>query len=303
MRTIKVKGTILKIDLSKAFDRVSWSYIMLLLTHLEFEVPFIKWIMDYISSVSFTVLINGATSPFFTCEKGIHQGCPLSPLLFLLVAEGLSRAIENVVSSGYFHGIQLTTRLRITHLLFVDAILIFCSGRRRHAKVLSNILSLFHSTTGMQINIQKYTLSFSEMESEDEEIYRRLFPYTFQEFSEGLKYLGFNLKPNNYLKKDWKWLISKLEKRLSGWSFRWLSRERRLNLNKEVLEATSFYWMSLSWIPKETLENIRKVCSHFIWSGTRDKITQPWEKRDHLAWPKALGGWGLKKYFCFPRLW
>jgi hypothetical protein len=94
LKTKKAKGTILKIELSKAFDRVNWSYIMLLLTHLGFEVPFIKWLMACICSVSFIVLINGAASPFFTSEKGLRQGCTLSPLLFLLVAEGLSRAIE-----------------------------------------------------------------------------------------------------------------------------------------------------------------------------------------------------------------
>jgi hypothetical protein len=123
----------------------------------------------------------------------------------------------------------------------VDDILIFCSGRRRDAEVLANILSLFCSTTSMQINIQKSTLSFSEMEREEEEIYQSLFHFTFQDFSEGLKYLGFHLNPNNYLKKDWKWLISKLDKRLYGWSFKWLSKVGRLTLTKEILEAIPVY--------------------------------------------------------------
>jgi hypothetical protein len=119
--------------------------------------------MACITSVSFAVLINGATSPFFTFEKGLRQGFPLSPLLFLLVAEGLSRAIENAVRSGDFNGIHLTAGLRITHLLFVDDILIFYNGQRRDTKVLENILSLFRSATCMQINFQKSTLSFSEI--------------------------------------------------------------------------------------------------------------------------------------------
>jgi hypothetical protein len=123
----------------------------------------------------------------------------------------------------------------------------------------------------MQINIQKSTLSFTELGREEEELYKRLFPFTPLDFSAGLKYLGFQLKPNNYLKKDWKWLISKLEKRLSGWSFRWLSRAGRLTLTKEVLEAIPVYWMSLAWIPKGILEKIRKICSRFIWSGSRRK--------------------------------
>jgi hypothetical protein len=64
----------------------------------------------------------------------------------------------------------------------------------------------------MQINFQKSTLSFSEMEREEEEIYQMLFPFTIHDFSEGLKYLGFHLKPNNYLKEDWKWFFQKWKK-------------------------------------------------------------------------------------------
>jgi hypothetical protein len=68
--------------------------------------------------------------------------------------------------------------------------------------VLSKIISLFQSTTGMQINIQKSALSFSELEMEEEYLYKRLFPFMPQDFTAGLKYLGFHIKPNNYLKND-----------------------------------------------------------------------------------------------------
>jgi hypothetical protein len=108
LKTTRSKGAILKIDLSKAFDRVNWAYIRLLLTHLGFQVPFIKWVMACISSVSFAVLINGAASPFFKSERGLRQGCPLSPLLFLLVAEGLSKALDAAARSGTFQGISVT---------------------------------------------------------------------------------------------------------------------------------------------------------------------------------------------------
>jgi len=127
--------------------------------------------MASITSVSFAILINGVASPFFTSKKGLCQGCPLSPLLFLLVAQGLSRAIENAVRVGDFQGKHLTISMKITHLLFVDDVLIFCSGQRWDAEVLAKILSLFRSATGMQINFQKSALPFSEMEREEEEIY------------------------------------------------------------------------------------------------------------------------------------
>ena len=88
-----IKGLILKIDLSKAFDKVSWLYIKIILIHLGFPPTFIRWIMCCITYVSFSVLINGSASHFFHAERGLRQGCPLSPLLFMLVMEGLSRLI------------------------------------------------------------------------------------------------------------------------------------------------------------------------------------------------------------------
>jgi len=87
-------------------------------------------------------------------------------------------AIANAVRTGDFQGIQITVGLRITHLLFVDDVLISYIGWVQDVEVLAKILSLFRLTTGMQINIQKSTLSFLDMEREEEDNYRRLFPFT-----------------------------------------------------------------------------------------------------------------------------
>jgi hypothetical protein len=111
MKTKKIKGEVLKIDLSKAYDRVNWLYIRLLLTHLGFEVDFIRWVMCCISTASFVILINGSASPFFRAERGLCQGCPLSPLLFLLVAEGLSRDLETTKINKELCGISITPNI------------------------------------------------------------------------------------------------------------------------------------------------------------------------------------------------
>jgi hypothetical protein len=117
--------------------------------------------MACISSVTFVVLINGATSPFFSSGRGLRQGCPLSPLLFLLllVAEGLSRALISAINMADFQGIKTSPDLIITHLLFVDDVLILSSGRTRDVETLAAILQLFQDATGMIINSQKSTLS------------------------------------------------------------------------------------------------------------------------------------------------
>jgi len=133
IKTKKIKGAVLKTDLSKAYDWFNWLYLRLLLTHLGFEVGFIRWVMSCITSTSFTMLINESTSPFFKAERGLQQGCTLSPLLFLLVAEGLSRSLKTTSMNRDFCGITLTLNIRITHLLFVNNVLIFCNGSRRDA--------------------------------------------------------------------------------------------------------------------------------------------------------------------------
>jgi hypothetical protein len=76
MKTKKLKGVVMKIDLSKVYDRVSWIYIHMLLTHVGFEVPFINWVMSCISSTSFVVLINGSAPLSFQAGRGLRQGCP-----------------------------------------------------------------------------------------------------------------------------------------------------------------------------------------------------------------------------------
>jgi hypothetical protein len=76
----KLKAVVIKIDLSKAFDRVNWLYIRMLLIHLGFRLVFVNWIMACLNSVSFSILLNGSATAFFQAERGIRQGCPLSPL-------------------------------------------------------------------------------------------------------------------------------------------------------------------------------------------------------------------------------
>ena len=170
--------------------------------------------MSCVTTVFFSILINGAASPFFHAERGLRQGCPLSPLLFLLVAEGLSHLLLEAHRGGNLNGIDISQHQQITHLLFVDDVLIFCSGTVHDLNTIVEILALFSSATGMEINERKSTLTTHRLDVAEVGHATHCFPFIRATLEYGLKYLGFSLKPNNYLKKDWVWLIEKLEKRL-----------------------------------------------------------------------------------------
>ena len=124
IKSKNLKATILKIDLAKAFDRVNWSYLHFILIQTGFPPTFINWIMGCICHASFGILINGTASDFFHAGRGLRQGCPLPPLLFVFVMEGLSTLIKKDKTDGDIHGLHINDLLHLTRLLFIDDVLI-----------------------------------------------------------------------------------------------------------------------------------------------------------------------------------
>eukprot|EP01018_Ginkgo_biloba_P034237 Gb_24170 [translate_table: standard] len=185
IKTKRVQAMVVKLDLSKAYDRTSWLYLRLMLIHLVFHVHFVNWVMDCLTSVSFSVLINGSASPFFRPGRGLRQGCPISPLLFLIGVEGFNRAPLEAKRSGAIKGIKVGSSLCLTHLLFVDDILLFCDGSRRDALKLREVLDLYCSATGMLVNIGKSTVSFMGISEDDIRSYTQLFPFKLTELDRG----------------------------------------------------------------------------------------------------------------------
>eukprot|EP00253_Pinus_taeda_P015594 PITA_15594 len=250
--------------------------------------------MGCITNVSYAILINGAATPFFKGQRGLRQGCPLSPLLFLLVAEGLSQLILKARREGKVRGIEVAVNLSISHLLFVDDILVFTNGTPNEIAELSSIFELFMKATGMLINSRKSQLIVEGLNRQDRAQILAHFPFELSIMQSPFKYLGFWLKPNAYKKEDWNWLTAKLETRISHWSYKWLSRAGRLTLIKSVLLAIPVYWAALTWVPKGTLEKIRRICSRFLWVGSKENVVLPWVAWEKVARPKDWGGWGIK---------
>lgn len=150
-----LKSTVLKLNLSKEYDKVDWSFLRLVLTQTGLKNPSVNWIMGCLQSSSFVVLINGSPSRFFKASRGLHHGCPMSPFLFLIVAEALSRLMKEAISHGQLRGIKVLESKTITHLLFVDDVLCSVYGSPSNVTSHKIILDLCCRATRMAINLEK----------------------------------------------------------------------------------------------------------------------------------------------------
>ena len=188
--------------------------------------------MGCLSSTNFALLVNGSPSSFFTASRGLRQGCPLSPLLFILVIEGLSLLIKDAQSNGKIRGIRISPHLSFTHLLFVDDVIIFGVGTFEEWISFKVILDTFCDASGMRINLDKSCFLYNNVNEGILNSISRTLSVNFEHITKGFKYLGFFIKPLNYRVKDWQWLIKNFERRIQSWTFRLLSLGGRLVLIK-----------------------------------------------------------------------
>jgi hypothetical protein len=127
-RTRGSKGELaLKIDISKAYDKVDWGFLRGMLLRLGFSQKWVQWMMMCVSTVNYSVLMNfDKVGPIYL-GRGLRQGYPLSPYLFILAIEGLSALIKKSIGRGEIHGIKICRGAPlVSHLLFADDRFLFC---------------------------------------------------------------------------------------------------------------------------------------------------------------------------------
>lgn len=120
---------IMKVDLSKAYDSCRWDFVEAVLQRMEFPTKWIKWIMQCITIVSYSILVNGEPTTYFNPKAGLRQGDPLSPYIFILCMEVLSTNLIKTQEEKSIHGIKIArTAPSLSHLFFADDALFFFKG-------------------------------------------------------------------------------------------------------------------------------------------------------------------------------
>ncbi|XP_026420576.1 uncharacterized protein LOC113316631 [Papaver somniferum] len=151
----------IKLDMSKDFDRVEWYFLIANLKSLGFCNGWCKMIEQCISTLSTSILLNGAPGKLYYPQRGLRQGDPLSPYLFILCMEALSRSLRTAEKPNLIHGFQVTKASpAVSHLFFADDCLIFIKDRIREANKLASIIDQFSKFSGQAGNFEKSSLAF-----------------------------------------------------------------------------------------------------------------------------------------------
>jgi hypothetical protein len=153
---------VVKLDMSKAYDRVEWSFLHDMMVKLGFYTQWINSVMKCVSSVSYLIKVNGELSDVFNPERGLRQGDPLSPYLFLLCAEGFSALLDKAEREGRLKVVKVCPGApSVSHLLFVDDSLILFRADRGDVQQLQSILQPHEECSGQMINKDKSAIMFS----------------------------------------------------------------------------------------------------------------------------------------------
>ncbi|XP_027182377.1 uncharacterized protein LOC113780798 [Coffea eugenioides] len=159
----------LKLDMSKAYDRVEWLFVLKIMEKMGFCQKWRDWIFKCMSSVVYSFNLNGEKRGIVIPTRGIRQGDPLSPYIFLLVSEGLSGLLRSAMVRQEISGLKIAKHSpALSRLFFADDTLIFCKANKEEAAKVMKLLELYGKASGQIINAEKSSVFFSKNTKEGE---------------------------------------------------------------------------------------------------------------------------------------
>ncbi|CAJ2663194.1 unnamed protein product [Trifolium pratense] len=268
----------IKIDIAKAFDTIDWSFLIKVSKVFGFNSIFCNWISTILHSARLSISINGKNEGYFECARGVRQGDPLSPLLFCLAEEVLSRGLTKLVNDGHLKLIKGTRSSHIpSHILYANDVMLFCKGTSVNINVLTEFFAKYAQISGQYVNPLKSTIFAGSMsQSRVNNIAYSL------GFSIGLLpfiYLGVPIFKGKAKTCHFAPIFDKIKLKLAKWKASLLSYAGRVQLLKSVIQSMLIYSITIYSWPVSVIKDLEKLMRNFLWSGdmnARKLVTVPW---------------------------
>ncbi|GJV63547.1 RNA-directed DNA polymerase, eukaryota [Tanacetum coccineum] len=289
----KKEVMVFKVDFEKAFDSLRWDFLDLILDKIGFGSRWRAWINGFDLLFGPTsVLVNGSPTEEFEIFRGLRQGDPLSPFLFILAMEGLHAYTCKAEALGLFKGVHFgSDNLCISHLMYADDVIFMGEWTWSNARNLISLLRCFYLVSGLRINIHKSTVLGIGIVEEEVSYMANIIGCGASKFP--LKYLGIPVGCNMSRCSNWNVIIQKFSSKLSAWKARLLSVGGRLSLIRSVLSSLPTYFMSIYLTPVAIRKKLESLRNKFFIGGDICERKMTWVKWDQCLASKKEGGLGI----------
>ena len=223
----------LKVDIMKAYDNVRWEFVLDVLSAMGFPPNIILWIKACMTSPTYTICINGSLHGYFRGERGLRQGDPMSPYLFVIVMEILSRILAEKASHPDFKFHWRCEKTKIVNLCFADDLMIFYKGDVFTVQSIKTGLEEFESLSGLSPSPNKSHIFFSGCDKNMRDEILRV--CNFSEGALPVRYLGVPLVSTKLKAADCDQLVERITKRIKSWTNKCLTYAGRGQLIQSVL--------------------------------------------------------------------
>ena len=260
----KISGILLSVDFEKAFDSVSWKFLAKCLEAFNFGPKFRSYVQTLYHDISATVLNNGHTSQWFRLERGVRQGCPLSPYLFILLAETLSCKIRE---NEAIKGISLNDcEIKITQM--ADDTTCFAKDKIS-LKNLIDVFKNFEICSGLKINLDKTKAKALGPEPEPSNK-----PFSLDWVSDPIHTLGVTLSGNqeDHYILNFKKRLKNMKNLLSTWKCRSLSIKGKITVINTLAISPLLYLANVIYVPPQVIAEVKDIIVDFLWDGKPPKI-------------------------------
>lgn len=234
----KIRAFAIKVDLSKAYDKLSWECIWKTLSEIQIPEKILNVIIHFVASVETNVNWNGSRNNLFHPQRGIRQGDPISPyLLFVLCMDKMTHLIEEEIIKKRWKGVKLGKHgLMISHLMFADDLLTFGEASKAQLECVMETIACFCNMTGQEISQEKTSILFSKNVSRAMQIKLHQMSKSRKVTSFG-KYLGVPLSGKKLRMNECNYIVNQVAAKLNTWKRNNLSLAGRLTLAKSVIEV------------------------------------------------------------------